>query len=150
MMPQNKNPIFCRIIATVCLEYGVTREELLGDDRHKRYTTPRHLAYAVARDILEWSYPDLGRAFGMKDHTSILYGCRKVWKREASDEAFLEYYNGLKERLRPDQDRTLPGVKGKWGLRRGRWIRIEGLPRDKAPSRTIEYTRSKRTWRRKR
>lgn len=65
-----------------CDELGVTYEDIVGHSRLRRFVYPRHLIMweikkRVKPDI---SYPELGRLFGGRDHTSILHSVRKISK----------------------------------------------------------------------
>lgn len=75
------------VISVICAGEAVKSEELLSDSRLKRLAKPRQMAYALARDLTGLSYPALGRLFG-RDHTSLLYGCRAVAKRETCEPEF--------------------------------------------------------------
>jgi chromosomal replication initiator protein len=67
----------CDVIKAACLCFGISRDELLSHDRHARFTTARHAAMVVARRLTGESYPQLGRFFGGRDHSTILSACRK-------------------------------------------------------------------------
>jgi chromosomal replication initiator protein len=52
--------------------------DLLGKNRSKKFSQPRHLAQYLCRKLTDFSFPDIAQKFGGKDHTSIIYACRKV------------------------------------------------------------------------
>lgn len=62
----------------VCNYFGIKTGDLLGKNRSKKFTQPRHLAQYLCRKLTELSFPDIAQKFGGKDHTSIIYACRKV------------------------------------------------------------------------
>lgn len=63
---------------TVCNYFGIGMSDLLGKNRSKRYAEPRHLAQYLCRKLTDFSFPDIAQKFGGKDHTSIIYACRKI------------------------------------------------------------------------
>lgn len=69
----------------VCRHYGVTIAELVGDKRDKRVVVPRQVAMYLSRELTQTSLPALGRAFGGRDHTTVMYAVNKVGK-QMSDE----------------------------------------------------------------
>ncbi len=62
----------------VCNYFGIKSTELLGKNRSKKYAQPRHLAQYLCRKLTDFSFPDIAQKFGGKDHTSIIYACRKI------------------------------------------------------------------------
>lgn len=66
------------IKAEVARRYGVTVDEIEGDRRTKRISQARHIAIYLARELTDSSYPAIGRAFGRRDHTTVMHACRKV------------------------------------------------------------------------
>lgn len=69
-----------RIMREVAKQYGITLTELRGEDRSRRYSWPRHIAYIRLYDETNLSYPQIARLMGKKDHTTIIYGV-KVGRR---------------------------------------------------------------------
>ncbi|HEU4544387.1 MAG TPA: helix-turn-helix domain-containing protein [Jiangellaceae bacterium] len=67
-----------RIIDRVAAHYGITRDELLSRDRHKSIAEARQVAMWLCRELLGMSYPELGRAFGNRDHTTCIAGVRRI------------------------------------------------------------------------
>jgi chromosomal replication initiator protein len=62
----------------VCENFRVKSSELLGKNRSKKIAQPRHIAQYLSRKLTDLSFPDIAQKFGGKDHTSIIYACRKV------------------------------------------------------------------------
>lgn len=62
----------------VCAYFQIRVTDLLGRDRSKKFSQPRHLAQYLCRKLTDFSFPDIAQKFGGKDHTSIIYACRKV------------------------------------------------------------------------
>ena len=62
----------------VCEHFGVTRCDMLSGRRHKRTVIPRQVAMYLCRAMTLRSLPDIGVRFGGRDHSTILYGTRKI------------------------------------------------------------------------
>lgn len=66
-----------RLLADATAEhYGITLGELLGERRFPKLCEARRVLYFAAR-LAGYSYPEIGFQLG-RDHTSVMYGCRKV------------------------------------------------------------------------
>ena len=74
------------IIHTVAKYYNVTEAEIKGKKRIKRIVVPRQIAMYFARELTNESLPKIGRAFGGKDHTTVLHACEKVATLIETDE----------------------------------------------------------------
>ena len=69
-----------------CEFYGLAMKELLSDRRHRGVSLPRMVAMYITRERLKLSYPDIGRRFGGKDHTTVISGYRKIQGLMETDE----------------------------------------------------------------
>lgn len=78
------------VIQHVAIMYSYRPSDLLGKRRHKTLVEARQVAYWIARHGIqpELSYPELGRLFSHRDHTTIQSGVRAVDARLATDRAF--------------------------------------------------------------
>jgi chromosomal replication initiator protein len=63
---------------TTCDHFGLTRDELLSRSRATRIVWPRQAAMYLAKELTEYSLPTIARAFGGRDHTTVLHSCRRV------------------------------------------------------------------------
>jgi chromosomal replication initiator protein len=54
----------------------------------------------LARELTELSYPDIGAAFGGKDHSTVIYACRKIEKKLEQDHSLRNLVEGLKKDIR--------------------------------------------------
>ena len=61
-----------------CLHFRLTVEELLSRSRADRIVWPRQATMYLAKELTEYSLPSIGRAFGGRDHTTVLHACRRV------------------------------------------------------------------------
>ena len=75
------------ILKAVASYYNLKISDIKSPRRHKSLAGPRAIAMYLARSHTKESYPDLGRAFGGKHHTTIISAVEKITKRLKSDTA---------------------------------------------------------------
>ncbi|OGT41805.1 MAG: chromosomal replication initiation protein DnaA [Gammaproteobacteria bacterium RIFCSPHIGHO2_12_FULL_40_19] len=63
---------------TVSEYYKIKVADLLSKRRNRSVTRPRQMAMALAKELTTHSLPEIGDAFGGRDHTTVLHACRKV------------------------------------------------------------------------
>jgi chromosomal replication initiator protein len=63
---------------TVAEYYKIRTFDLLSKRRSRSVTRPRQIAMALAKELTNHSLPEIGNAFGGRDHTTVLHACRKV------------------------------------------------------------------------
>jgi chromosomal replication initiator protein len=73
------------VIKAVASYYGVKPADIKSPRRHKSVAGPRAVAMYLARQHTKDSYPDLGRAFGGKHHTTVISAVEKVLERSKED-----------------------------------------------------------------
>jgi chromosomal replication initiator protein len=67
------------VIEAACTLWRIDRDVLLGRSRVTGVVVPRQAAMVVARRLTGESYPELGRRFGGRDHTTVLHA---AWRAE--------------------------------------------------------------------
>jgi chromosomal replication initiator protein len=82
-----------------CEAFGLSLEELVGPQRVARVAWPRQLAMYLSRELTDQSLPSIGRAFGGRDHTTVLYACRRTSERMRKDSLTFDAVRALTERL---------------------------------------------------
>ena len=60
--------------------YKISHEDMIGKKRSRGISFPRHIAMYLCRNMTGESFPDIGKAFGGKDHTSVMYACESIEK----------------------------------------------------------------------
>ncbi len=83
----------------VCAQFHVKMTELKSRRRSKTLVHPRQLAMYLCRELTDASYPEIGRQFGGKDHTTIIHACRQVTKAKETDQALQTTIETLKEHI---------------------------------------------------
>ncbi|MBM4222342.1 MAG: chromosomal replication initiator protein DnaA [Gammaproteobacteria bacterium] len=92
---QEKMTSLDSILQIVSDRYGVTRDQLLSDSRQKKYAWPRQLAVALCKELSSLSFPEIGKALGGRDHTTVMHACRKVESLRQSDAKIAQEYHDL-------------------------------------------------------
>jgi len=83
-------------IQKVVVEYYKIRiSELLSARRTRTIARPRQVAMTLAKELTTHSLPEIGDAFGGRDHTTVLHACRKIAELRESDARMNQDYNNL-------------------------------------------------------
>lgn len=64
--------------SAVCNYFDLPPGALESSCRHRTFARPRQIAMYLSRKLTGQSYPQIGRAFGGRDHTTVLFACRKL------------------------------------------------------------------------
>jgi chromosomal replication initiator protein len=83
----------------VCHHFKLRSGDLLGKDRHKSVAFARHVAMYLCKQRLKCSFPELGRAFGNRDHTTVMSAVRKVEALRGSDPEVRAHLEALERKL---------------------------------------------------
>mgnify|MGYP001331189993 FL=1 len=75
--------------------YKIRVSDLHSKRRNRSITRPRQMAMALAKELTNHSLPEIGDAFGGRDHTTVLHACRKVEELRETDPRFNEDYTNL-------------------------------------------------------
>lgn len=74
------------VIEAVADFYSLSPEELKGRSRNKKVIKPRQIAMYLARQETQASLPQIGKVLGERDHTTVLYGLKKISDQTERDE----------------------------------------------------------------
>jgi len=80
---------------TVAEYYKVKMADLLSKRRNRSVARPRQMAMALSKELTNHSLPEIGDAFGGRDHTTVLHACRKVAELKAANRGTEEDYTNL-------------------------------------------------------
>lgn len=84
---------------TVAEYYRIRTADLLSKSRKRSVTRPRQLAMALAKQLTSKSLPEIGAAFGGRDHTTVLHACDRMTDLRQSDPQIEEDYKNLMRKL---------------------------------------------------
>ncbi|MBX9893725.1 MAG: chromosomal replication initiator protein DnaA [Nitrosomonas sp.] len=80
---------------TVADYYKIKVSEMYSKKRSRVVARPRQMAMAIAKELTSLSLPDIGEAFGGRDHTTVLHGYRKINELRVSDPIISRDFNAL-------------------------------------------------------
>jgi len=75
---QSRQVSIDNIQKTVADYYKIKVSEMYSKKRSRNIARPRQVAMALAKELTHLSLPDIGEAFGGRDHTTVLHACRKI------------------------------------------------------------------------
>ena len=92
---QDKLVSIDNIQRTVAEYYKIKISDILSKRRSRSVARPRQMAMAIAKEITNHSLPEIGDAFGGRDHTTVLHACRKIAELSETDADIREDYKNL-------------------------------------------------------
>jgi chromosomal replication initiator protein len=94
---QDKQVSLDNIKRKVAEYYKIKVADLMSKRRNRSVARPRQVAMALAKELTRHSLPELGDAFGGRDHTTVLHACRKIKElRDVSPDISEDYQNLLR------------------------------------------------------
>ena len=100
IIAQNRQISIENIQKTVADYYHIKLVDLLSKKRTRNLTRPRQIAMALARELTIMSLPEIGKAFGGKDHSTVIHACKMVESLKASDNMVNADYKVLLQTLK--------------------------------------------------
>jgi hypothetical protein len=88
----------------VCAHYGISLKDMLSERRQRKLAFPRQVAVYLVRRLTTASFPDIGRRFGGRDHTTMLHADTKITRLLETDEQLKASVEMLVERLGGDPE----------------------------------------------
>ncbi|MDP2834943.1 MAG: chromosomal replication initiator protein DnaA [Pseudomonadota bacterium] len=92
---QNRQISIENIQKTVADYFKIKVADMYSKKRTRNLARPRQMAMYVARELTDLSYPEIGQAFGGRDHTTVLHACGKIEELKAADQNLRRDYNLL-------------------------------------------------------
>ncbi|MAD32285.1 MAG: chromosomal replication initiator protein DnaA [Planctomycetes bacterium] len=87
------------IMSLITGDFAITARELIGKSRTQSVSLPRQIAMYLLREHTENSLEDIGKIFGNRDHTTVIYAVNKIRERSQKDRMFKETLDNLSSRL---------------------------------------------------
>lgn len=84
-LPDPKGPSVKEIKICVAQHFNLSPRDLESPRRFAKIVVPRQIAFYLARKLTTRSFPEIGRRFGNRDHTTILHSCRVIERRMQKD-----------------------------------------------------------------
>ena len=82
LMPQKRNIPPDKILEAVATRQGIDVDDLIGQNRSAKIAIPRQLVMYILREFNEISFPQIGELLGGRDHTTVMYGIKRVEENE--------------------------------------------------------------------
>ena len=92
---QDKLVTIDNIQKTVCEYFKLRISDLLSKKRSRSIARPRQFAMALSKNLTNHSLPEIGNAFGGRDHTTVLHACKKIQELRDTDNRIDEDFNNL-------------------------------------------------------
>jgi chromosomal replication initiator protein len=97
---QKRNVTGEEIQKAVAEHFQLKISDLRSKNRTKTLVVPRHIAMYLCREISKTSFPEIGRLFGGKDHSTVIHACRMIEKLRDTDLATRSLLDSLTKRLK--------------------------------------------------
>ena len=92
---QDKTITLQNIQKTVAEYYKIRVADILSKRRNRSIARPRQVAMALSKELTTHSLPEIGDAFGGRDHTTVIHACRKISELKITDPKVQEDYSNL-------------------------------------------------------
>jgi len=92
---QNRQISIENIQKTVADFYKIKVADMYSKKRTRNLARPRQMAMFLAKELTDLSLPEIGQAFGGRDHTTVLHACRKIEELRKADQTIRRDYNLL-------------------------------------------------------
>jgi chromosomal replication initiator protein len=88
-----------QIIKVTCDYYHIRQADITGTSRARAVARPRQMVMYLSKTLTTRSYPEIARKLGGRDHTTVLYGVRKIEELMAVDSQIAEDAEFLRRQL---------------------------------------------------
>jgi chromosomal replication initiator protein len=95
LLLQDKQVTLDSIQKTTAEYYKIRVADLLSKRRSRSVARPRQIAMTLAKEFTNHSLPEIGDAFGGRDHTTVIHACRKIAELQQQDQKIEEDYKNL-------------------------------------------------------
>jgi chromosomal replication initiator protein len=95
LVAQDKQVSIENIQKAVATHYKIRVSDLLSSSRSRSVARPRQLAMSLSKELTKHSLPEIGKAFGGRDHSTVIHAARKIAELRAADPLLEEDYKIL-------------------------------------------------------
>jgi chromosomal replication initiator protein len=79
--------------------FGIDKKYILGEDRQKEYMIPRQVAMYLLKNKMNYTYERIGNIFSGRNHSAVLYSCRKLESILKKDQNLYYEVNVIRDKL---------------------------------------------------
>jgi chromosomal replication initiator protein len=95
LVAQDKQVSIENIQKAVAAHYKIRVSDLLSSSRSRSVARPRQVAMTLAKELTKHSLPEIGKAFGRRDHSTVIHAARKIAELRSGDTMIEEDYKIL-------------------------------------------------------
>jgi chromosomal replication initiator protein len=88
------------VMKTVANYFKIKTTDLKSPKRNRKYTVPRQIAIFLCRELCSMSYPEIGMAFGGRDHSTIIHSFRKIGVDKNTDMELARHLEAIQKQLK--------------------------------------------------
>jgi chromosomal replication initiator protein len=93
------------VVEAAAAHYGVPVPAMAGSSRSRQVSAARQVAMFLVRELTHMSYQEIAHLFGRREHSTVLFACRKVTRTLSADPSLRRAVEELRERLRGSRSR---------------------------------------------
>lgn len=87
------------LIQTVSMHFGIEIRAILSEDRKKENQIPRQVAMYLLKNRLNFTYERIGNIFSGRNHTAVMYSCKKLEQVMKKDQQVVRELNLIRDKL---------------------------------------------------
>ena len=95
----NSQPSIARIQKVCARRFGVSVKDMKSPNRSRSVARPRQMAMSLSRRLTGRSFPEIGRLFGGRDHTTVLHAIRKIADLVEVDDVLKNDFEALQQEI---------------------------------------------------
>lgn len=96
---RNSTTSYDELVSAVSEHFGIDKKCILGDERQKEYMIPRQVAMYLLKNKMNYTYERIGNIFSGRNHSAVLYSCRKLESILKKDQNLYYEVNVIRDKL---------------------------------------------------
>ncbi len=96
---RNSTTSYDELVSAVSDHFGIDKKLILGDERQKEYMIPRQVAMYLLKNKMNYTYERIGNIFSGRNHSAVLYSCRKLESILKKDQNLYYEVNVIRDKL---------------------------------------------------
>lgn len=96
---RNSTTSYDELVSAVSDHFGIDKKSILGEERQKEYMIPRQVAMYLLKNKMNYTYERIGNIFSGRNHSAVLYSCRKLESILKKDQNLYYEVNVIRDKL---------------------------------------------------
>jgi chromosomal replication initiator protein len=96
---RNSTTSYDELVSAVSEHFGIDKKSILGEERQKEYMIPRQVAMYLLKNKMNYTYERIGNIFSGRNHSAVLYSCRKLESILKKDQNLYYEVNVIRDKL---------------------------------------------------